>query len=88
MPRYKYQCKICNDHIMVFHGIDESYTYCSACEASGSMQKLLSTPLVVKQQQINNNQKVGDLTHEYIEANREILNQQKKEAREKKHVKT
>jgi len=88
MPRYKYQCKICNDQVMVFHGIDESYTYCSACEASGSMQKLLSTPVVVQQQQSTNNQKVGELTCEYIEANRKILDQQKKEAREKKYVKT
>jgi len=88
MPRYKYQCNICNDHVMVFHGIDESYTHCASCEASGSMQKLLSTPVVLKPQQPQETQKVGDLTREYIEANREILNKQKKEAKEKKYVKT
>jgi len=88
MPRYKYQCNICNDLVMVFHGIDESCTHCSNCEASGSMQKLLSTPVVLKPQQLQENPKVGDLTREYIEANREILNQQKKEAKEKEHDKT
>ena len=48
------------------------------------MKKLLSTPFTIKKKSAMNT-KVGETTKEYIEANREILKQQKKEAKEKTH---
>ncbi len=48
------------------------------------MKKLLSTPFTVKKQP-KTDKKIGDITKKYIEENREILKQQKKEAKEKTH---
>jgi len=49
------------------------------------MQKLLSTPIVIKDDIVIKKNKVGELTKEYIEANREVLRQQKEEARKGTH---
>jgi hypothetical protein len=46
------------------------------------MKKILSTPLSIKKK-VSTNKKVGDITKDYIEKNRQILKQQKKEAKEK-----
>jgi len=51
------------------------------------MQKLLSTPIIAKKQKSDNN-KVGELTKEYIEENRKILELQKKELKEKDYEST
>ena len=45
------------------------------------MTKVLSTPIIIKDKKTNDNNKVGDLTEQYIEENRKILEQQKEEAR-------
>ena len=46
------------------------------------MQKLLSNPHYVKKNTQPANKKVGELTKEYIEQNREILNQMKTQTKE------
>ena len=82
MPRYKYQCNECHDLITVFHGIEESYEDCNKCEQKQTMKKLVSTPFIIKKEiAINFDRQVGEITNEYIEINREILEQQKKEAK-------
>jgi putative FmdB family regulatory protein len=86
MPRYSYQCENCNIIINVIHSIDEEYTDCAKCESKNTMKKLLSTPIIVKKNKHNkNNNKIGEITKEYIELNREILNSEKKLAKEKEH---
>jgi hypothetical protein len=46
------------------------------------MTKVLSVPIIIKENKNNtDNNKVGKLTEQYIEENRIILEQQKKEAR-------
>ena len=80
MPRYNYMCTECTLIYTVFHNINESLVDCRECGAIQSMQKLLSTPNIVKKQN-KNEIKIGDLTKEYIEENRKILENQKKEAK-------
>ena len=46
------------------------------------MKKLLTTPNIVVGNEADPNIEVGELTNEYIESNREILEQQKQEAKE------
>ena len=52
------------------------------------MRKLLSTPTIIKDDIEIKQNKIGELTKEYIEQNREILEEQKKEALEKDYDKT
>ena len=80
MPRYNYLCENCEDTVTVFHGISDTHTDCGACGLQGVMKKMLSVPLLIKKQNVDKTgQPVGKLTKEYIEANREILKQQKEE---------
>ena len=84
MPRYRYECKNCGDLVIVFHGIEETFSDCEKCDQKATMQKLLSTPLTIKKEPTNTSPgKVGELTKEYIEENRKVLEQQKKEAKKK-----
>tara|TARA_Y100000034_G_scaffold70677_1_gene85267 strand:+ start:125 stop:283 length:159 start_codon:yes stop_codon:yes gene_type:complete len=46
------------------------------------MKKLLTTPNIVVDNKADSNIEVGELTNEYIESNREILEQQKQQAKE------
>ena len=84
MPRYKYLCNICEKEITVYHRVDDLLYDCAECESTNSMEKLLSKPLYIKKKR-QPNKHVGDLTNQYIEENREILKQQKKEAKDKSH---
>tara|TARA_R100000808_G_C2154909_1_gene166407 strand:+ start:8378 stop:8632 length:255 start_codon:yes stop_codon:yes gene_type:complete len=77
MPRYLYQCAVCHITSSVFHLIDETISECGACNSAESMHKILSTPFVVNKKDKKSDTNVGDLTKEYIEANRDILNQEK-----------
>ncbi|MAG28474.1 hypothetical protein CMI47_23345 [Candidatus Pacearchaeota archaeon] len=89
MPRYRYQCNKCKEITTAFHGIKERYEDCNKCEQKQTMEKLLSTPFIIKKEIPNNlDRPVGEITTEYIEINREILEQQKEEARKKTHEPT
>ena len=57
---------------------------CEECGGIDTMQKLVSTPRIKKEVILDEN-KVGDITKEHIEANREILEQQKQEAKEENY---
>ena len=89
MPRYRYKCSECDDIIIVFHRIGDSYNDCDKCEQKLTMKKLLSTPFIIKKEKETNlDRAVGEITNEYIEMNREILKDQKKEAKEKDYEPT
>jgi putative FmdB family regulatory protein len=80
MPRYNYQCDDCGVNVTVIHTIDESYDDCLACGEKDKMVKLLSSPFIIrKQNMIHDNKKVGELTKEYINENKRILEQHKEE---------
>ena len=80
MPRYNYKCSACGAVATILHLYEEVIDQCEACEAAGTMEKLLSTPLYMNDK--DTKQKIGDLTKDYIEQNREILEQEKASAKE------
>tara|TARA_R110000824_G_scaffold125429_6_gene284556 strand:+ start:5765 stop:6034 length:270 start_codon:yes stop_codon:yes gene_type:complete len=83
MPRYLYACTECDVTGSFFHSLNESIEDCAACEASGSMQKMLSTPTFQRNRQSSAPElKVGTLTQEYIEINREILKEERQQKME------
>lgn len=84
MPRYKYRCSRCEISKVVFHMISETLSDCGECEGVGTMQKLVSTPHIKKDIPLEKD-KVGDITKDHIEANREILEQQKQETKEESY---
>ena len=84
MPRYRYECTQCGDLIIAFHSFEETFSDCEKCKQPNTMQRILSTPLTINKKSTGHpNKKVGELTKEYIEENRKILEQQKKEATRK-----
>jgi putative FmdB family regulatory protein len=76
MPRYKYRCTQCEVSKAVFHLISETLSDCGECGGTETMEKLIEK------------KKIGEITKEHIEANREILEQQKQEAKEESHEPT
>ena len=87
MPRYKYRCSRCEISKVVFHAISETIDNCDECDGVDTMQKLVSTPHIKKEIPLEKD-KVGEITKEHIEANREILEQQKQEAKEENYEPT
>jgi len=83
MPRYQYKCEDCENTIMVIHRLDEIYEDCESCESTGSMNRLISSALIKTKSKNNQSHKIGDLTKKFIEANKDILKQQKKETKDK-----
>tara|TARA_B100001123_G_scaffold74689_3_gene84246 strand:+ start:49700 stop:49969 length:270 start_codon:yes stop_codon:yes gene_type:complete len=82
MPRYRYRCEICANEVMVFHLMSESYNNCQVCDGVNSMEKMLTTPLKkIEEQDLTNDRNLGDLTHQYIKENREILEEERKKAK-------
>jgi RNA polymerase-binding transcription factor DksA len=61
--------------------IGEELLVCSHCGVSDSLTRLLNKPYVTKKKESSNN--TGDVTKKFIEENRKILEQQKKEIKEK-----
>ena len=84
MPRYKYRCSQCEISKSMLHLISETLTDCDECGGIDTMEKLVSTPHIKKEITLEKD-KVGEITKEYIEANREVLEQQKQEAKEENY---
>lgn len=81
MPIYKYNCEKCEEVTTVIHTFGDNLLTCPHCNEEGCMTRLLNKPFISKK--IENQSNVGDLTKKFIEENREVLEQQKKEIREK-----
>ena len=79
MPRYNYKCSSCDVEMTIVHLMDDKIDFCTSCQEFGTMNKLLTTPLYKNNK--NHSQKAGQLTKEYIEENRELLEQEKKNAK-------
>ena len=79
MPRYNYKCSNCEIEVTVFHSMSEKADTCTNCGESDTMVKLLTIPLYKKNN--TRDQKIGQMTKEYIEQNREILEQEKESAK-------
>ena len=88
MPRYKYMCEECTAIVSVIHLMEESITDCIECEAENSMKKMLSTPHIASTVEPIKTAPVGAITNEYIELNRQILEQEKMKAKQEEHEPT
>lgn len=77
MPRYLYFCNDCQEDFIVFHSISDKQKECNICQ-SENIKKMLTKPtyLTKKSEQ---KKSVGNLTKKYIEDNKEILKDLKKE---------
>jgi|6_EtaG_2_1085325.scaffolds.fasta_scaffold03706_3 hypothetical protein len=83
MPRYRYICNICQSEQLIFHLFDEKPDLqCKKCGILDSLEKAITTPLRFKKNIKPSEMPIGELTKEYIEKNREILEQEKQEAKE------
>ena len=82
MPRYHYRCSECNVAITVIHGLDDVHTQCASCVQENTMIKLLTKPTILRNySQSNSEQVVGEVTTEYIEKNRQVLEEEKEKAK-------
>jgi hypothetical protein len=82
MPRYRYVCEECGFEQMKFHLFNENPKYfCNGCYIPAEMSRALTTPQIMKEQP-QGPTKVGQLTKEYIESNKEILEKEKQKAKE------
>jgi Zn-finger nucleic acid-binding protein len=79
MPRYNYKCSNCEVEMIIVHSMNDKIDFCTNCQEFGTMVKLLTTPLYKNKN--TDIQKIGETTKEYIEKNREILEQEKKNAK-------
>jgi len=82
MPIYDYACEDCDHEEAINHSFDEKIKFCPSC-GSGEFKKLLSK-FNTSSKPNPKNVAVGDLTKEYIEENRKVLEDQKKELRKSK----
>ena len=85
MPRYKYECSKCNHLVIAFHRLKDTVTDCITCDSKNTMKRLLSRPIIVQESECELEQEVGELTKEHIEANREILKEQKEKAKKENY---
>ena len=79
MPRYVYHCRECNGHFQVRHGMKESQKDCLLCKGS-YLTRVPQMPIVNKTEE-SLQKEAGSVTKEFIESNRDLLKEMKKEAR-------
>ena len=78
MPKYIYHCESCPGHFEIYHGMTESEDCCPQC-SSEHFHRVPQMPFL-KRSVESKDGKVGEETKAAIEANRELLNDMKKEA--------
>ena len=80
MPFYKYKCSHCDTTQTIFHLINDDTPACTNCEQFDTMVKLVTTPFI-KTESKDKNSTTGEITKEYIEANKELLKEEKEKAK-------
>ncbi len=78
MPKYCYKCSECESEIEVRHGITERLTDCKVCDNKGVLTRIPQLTNIVRKQE-QSKDKTGSLVKEYIEENKRILNEEKRE---------
>ena len=82
MPRYRYRCSNCDDEKVIFHEFNEVPSLdCSICLSENTLQKVVGKLYFKTKESNTTGQAVGQLTKEYIEENRKILEEEKKKLR-------
>ena len=77
MPRYRYMCHTCMTEFIAIHSFNEKQEFCTLCE-SYEISKLLSRPMKIEHK---SEAQAGQITKEYIDSNREILEDIKQQAK-------
>jgi putative FmdB family regulatory protein len=79
MPKYCYQCKECEHEFEIRHSMRDRLYDCPECEIA---EALVRIPQLINKKIRHDscNEKVGDKVKEYIEANRQVLRDQKEDA--------
>ena len=77
MPKYCYQCKNCEHQFEIRHSMRDRLYDCPECELAESLARI--PQLIQRQIKKQENKKTGQLVKEYIEKNREVLKEQKRE---------
>tara|TARA_B100000161_G_C33208327_1_gene263077 strand:+ start:79 stop:330 length:252 start_codon:yes stop_codon:yes gene_type:complete len=77
MPKYIYFCEECQTDFTIFHGVNDIQKTCIVCEKS-SIKKMLTKPIYLKTKKDTS---TGKITQKYIEENKEVLKNLKKEAK-------
>jgi hypothetical protein len=86
MPRYSYKCATCLHESLIFHLIGEAVDICTNCTNTDTMERQLTTPTYLSK--VEKQDKVGDVTKEYIEANKELLESERQKAKSKNYEPT
>tara|TARA_B100000085_G_scaffold266009_1_gene274273 strand:+ start:1152 stop:1415 length:264 start_codon:yes stop_codon:yes gene_type:complete len=82
MPIYKYKCQDCDQVISILHSIDDVKKDCTLCDATDSLVKMIGKPFINKTENITD-AGTGALTKKFIEDNKEVLQKQKEEFKNK-----
>jgi len=85
MPKYYYHCHVCHGDFYVYHMMSEIQELCTLCESAG-VSKLLTKPLFFERK--NEKSKTGEMTKQYIEDNKKVLEDLKEEAKSMNYDKT
>ena len=80
MPRYVYRCESCGEHFQIRHGMSEVQEECIKCSVHGMLRKVPQMPNI-KKEHTGADSTTGTLTNNFIEQNRELLNEMKRDAR-------
>ena len=78
MPKYCYRCKECGHEFEIRHGIRERLYDCENCNNEQSLSRIPQLTNIVRTDEVGK-QKVGSLVKEYIEENKRILKEERKE---------
>ena len=78
MPKYCYKCSECESEIEVRHGMTERLTDCKVCDNQGVLTRIPQLTNIIRKHE-QGEQKTGSLVKDYIQENKEILKEQKKE---------
>ena len=85
MPKYIYSCQDCKHSFSIYHGSKEKLKDCLQCGVIDGLLRKVNKVFVNKPHNTSNLGNVGDLTKEFIEDNRSILKNYKKELENNEH---
>ena len=79
MPKYCYKCKECGNQFEIRHAMGDRLYNCEEC---GFYESLVRIPQLTIKPVEHVHSKIGDKVKEFIESNKEVLNEQIREAKE------
>ena len=84
MPKYFYSCQECKHTFGIYHSPKEKLKICPECDTIDGLVRQVNKVFIGKQT-LSDTKKVGELTKEFIEDNREILKDIKKEFKDNEY---